>query len=128
MRPPRVSRASSPSPSPFTFTLTDTGDGTLSAVSSERPGAQFTFTNTYSVKPSESTLTGEGGFAITKTLDGRDLREGEFEFALVSQGEGEPTVVTAKNDASGKVAFPAISFNAPGEYHYRLAEVDGGLP
>lgn len=111
----------------FTVTVTDNGDGTLSAVSSEKPGAQFTFTNTYSVKPSESTLTGEGCFTITKKLDGRDLREGEFEFALVSQGEGEPTVVTAKNDASGKVVFPAISFNAPGEYNYRLAEVDGGL-
>lgn len=111
----------------FTVTVTDNGDGTLSAVSSEKPGAQFTFTNTYSVKPFDSTLTGEGGFAITKTLDGRDLREGEFEFALVSQGEGEQTVVAAKNDANGKVAFPAISFNAPGEYRYRLAEVDGGL-
>lgn len=111
----------------FTVTVTDNGDGTLSAVSSEKPGAQFTFTNTYSVKPSESTLTSEGGFTITKKLDGRDLREGEFEFALVSQGEGEQTVVTAKNDANGKVVFPAISFNAPGEYHYRLAEVDGGL-
>lgn len=111
----------------FTVTVTDNGDGTLSAVSSEKPGAQFTFTNTYSVKPFDSTLTGKGGFAITKTLDGRDLREGEFEFALASQGEGEQTVVTAKNDANGKVAFPAISFNAPGEYRYRLAEVDGGL-
>lgn len=111
----------------FTVTVTDNGDGTLSAVSSEKPGAQFTFTNTYSVKPFDSTLTGKGGFAITKTLDGRDLREGEFEFALASQAEGEQTVVTAKNDSSGKVAFPAISFNAPGEYRYRLAEVDGGL-
>lgn len=111
----------------FTVTVTDNGDGTLSAVSSEKPGAQFTFTNTYSVKPFDSTLTGKGGFAITKTLDGRDLREGEFEFALVSQGEGEQTVVTAKNDANGKVVFPAISFNEPGEYRYRLAEVDGGL-
>lgn len=111
----------------FTVTVTDNGDGTLSAVSSEKPGAQFTFTNTYSVKPFDSTLTGKDGFAITKTLAGRDLREGEFEFALVSQGEGEPTVLTAKNDANGKVSFPAISFNAPGEYRYRLAEVDGGL-
>lgn len=111
----------------FTVTVTDNGDGTLSAVSSEKPGAQFTFTNTYSVKPFDGTLTGEGGFAITKKLDGRDLREGEFEFALASQAEGEQTVVTAKNDASGKVAFPAINFNAPGEYRYRLAEVDGGL-
>lgn len=111
----------------FTVAVTDNGDGTLSAVSSEKPGAQFTFTNTYSVKPFDSTLTGKDGFAITKKLDGRDLREGEFEFALVSQGEGEPTVLTAKNDANGKVSFPAINFNAPGEYRYRLAEVDGGL-
>lgn len=108
--------------------VTDNGDGTLTVdKQAESNKTDFTFTNTYSVKPFDSTPTGKGGFAITKTLAGRDLREGEFEFALVSQGEGEPTVVTAKNDASGKVAFPAISFNAPGEYHYRLAEVDGGL-
>lgn len=108
--------------------VTDNGDGTLTVdKQAESNKTDFTFTNTYSVKPFDSTPTGKGGFAITKTLDGRDLREGEFEFALVSQGEGEPTVVTAKNDASGKVAFPAISFNAPGEYNYRLAEVDGGL-
>lgn len=112
----------------ITVTVTDKGDGTLTVdKQAESNKTDFTFTNTYSVKPFDSTPTGKGGFAITKTLDGRDLREGEFEFALVSQGEGEPTVVTAKNDASGKVAFPAISFNAPGEYNYRLAEVDGGL-
>lgn len=108
--------------------VTDNGDGTLAVdKQAESNKTDFTFTNTYSVKPFDSTPTGKGGFAITKTLDGRDLREGEFEFALVSQGEGEPTVVAAKNDASGKVAFPAISFNAPGEHNYRLAEVDGGL-
>lgn len=112
----------------ITVKVTDNGDGTLTVDKrAESNKTDFTFTNTYSVKPFDSTLTGEGGFAITKTLDGRDLREGEFEFALVSQGEGEPTVLTAKNDANGKVSFPAISFNAPGEYHYRLAEVDGGL-
>ncbi|MBS6415974.1 MAG: hypothetical protein KH370_02465, partial [Collinsella intestinalis] len=108
--------------------VTDNGDGTLTVdKQAESNKTDFTFTNTYSVKPFDSTLTGKGGFAITKTLDGRDLREGEFEFALVSQGEGEQTVVTAKNDANGKVVFPAISFNEPGEYRYRLAEVDGGL-
>lgn len=112
----------------ITVKVTDNGDGTLTVDKrAESNKTDFTFTNTYSVKPFDSTLTGEGGFAITKTLDGRDLREGEFEFALVSQGEGEPTVLTAKNDANGKVSFPAISFNAPGEYRYRLAEVDGGL-
>ena len=112
----------------ITVTVTDNGDGTLSVEKqAESAATDFTFTNTYSVDAVDSTLTGEGGFTITKTLSGRDLREGEFEFALASQAEGEQTVVTAKNDAGGKVAFPAISFNAPGEYHYRLAEVDGGL-
>ena len=112
----------------ITVKVTDNGDGTLSVdKQAESAATDFTFTNTYSVKPSESTLTGEGGFTITKTLDGRELREGEFEFALASQAEDEQTVVTAKNDANGKVAFPAISFNAPGVYRYRLAEVDGGL-
>lgn len=112
----------------ITVTVTDNGDGTLTVdKQAESNKTDFTFTNTYSVKPFDSTLTGEGGFSIIKMLDGRDLREGEFEFALVSQGEGEPTVLTAKNDANGKVSFPAISFNAPGEYRYRLAEVDGGL-
>ena len=112
----------------ITVTVTDNGDGTLTVdKQAESNKTDFTFTNTYSVKPFDSTLTGKDGFAITKKLDGRDLREGEFEFALVLQGEGEQTVVTAKNDANGKVSFPAISFNAPGEYRYRLAEVDGGL-
>lgn len=112
----------------ITVTVTDNGDGTLTVdKQAESNKTDFTFTNTYSVKPFDSTLTGKDGFAITKKLDGRDLREGEFEFALVSQGEGEPTVLTAKNDANGKVSFPAISFNAPGEYRYRLVEVDGGL-
>lgn len=112
----------------ITVKVTDNGDGTLSVdKQTESDKTDFTFTNTYSVKPADSTLTGDDGFAITKKLDGRDLREGEFEFALASQGEDEQTVVTAKNDANGKVAFPAISFNAPGEYRYRLAEVDGGL-
>lgn len=112
----------------ITVKVTDNGDGTLDVDKQvESTETDFTFTNTYSVKPFDSTLTGKGGFAITKTLDGRDLREGEFEFALVSQAEGTPEGVTAKNDVNGKVAFPAISFNAPGEYRYRLVEVDGGL-
>lgn len=112
----------------ITVKVTDNGDGTLDVEKQvDSTETDFTFTNTYSVKPADSAPTGEGGFAITKKLDGRDLREGEFEFVLVSQAEGTPEGVTAKNDANGKVAFPAISFNAPGEYHYRLAEVDGGL-
>lgn len=112
----------------ITVAVTDTGDGTLSVDKrAESDATDFTFTNTYSVDPVDSTPTGKGGFTITKTLEGRDLREGEFEFALVSQAEGIPAVVTAANDASGSVAFPAISFTEPGTYEYSLAEVPGDL-
>lgn len=112
----------------ITVTVTDNGDGTLSVDKrAESDATDFTFTNTYSVDPVDSTPTGKGGFTITKTLEGRDLREGEFEFALVSQAEGMPAVVTAANDASGSVAFPAISFTEPGTYEYGLVEVPGDL-
>lgn len=112
----------------ITVTVTDNGDGTLSVRKrAESDATDFTFTNTYGVDPVDSTLTGTGGFTITKTLDGRDLREGEFEFALVSQAEGMPAVITATNDATGSVAFPAISFTEPGTYEYSLAEVPGDL-
>lgn len=112
----------------ITVTVTDNGDGTLSVRKrAESDATDFTFTNTYGVDPVDSTLTGTGGFTITKTLDGRDLREGEFEFALVSQAEGMPAVITATNDATGSVTFPAISFTEPGTYEYSLAEVPGDL-
>lgn len=77
--------------------------------------------------PQDSSLTGDGGFSITKTLNGRAMNEGEFEFALVSQAEGMPEVLTATNDANGNVAFPTVTFTQPGAYKYTLAEVDGDL-
>ncbi len=92
--------------------VTDTGDGTLTVdTQAESNKTDVTVTNTYSVTPFDSTLTGQGGVAITKTLDGRDLREGEVEVALVSQGEGAPTGVTAKNDARGKVGYAPVAFD-----------------
>ena len=112
----------------ITVTVTDNGDGTLSAVKKgESATTDFTFTNVYAVKPQESSPTGEDGFSITKRLDGRALREGEFEFMLVSQDEDMPEVVTALNDAEGNVEFPALTFSQPGVYTYALAEVDGEL-
>ena len=106
-------------------TVKDNGDGTLSAIKSTvGDTADFTFVNVYRVEPTESSLTGEGGFDITKTLTGRDMRAGEFEFSLeVADG----TVVTASNDASGKVVFPVMRFTEPGTYKYALAEIDGEL-
>lgn len=112
----------------ITVTVADNGDGSLSASKSTAGDpTDFTFVNTYKVTPQESSLTGDGNFSVTKTLDGRPMNEGEFEFALASQAEGMPEVLTATNDADGNVAFPAIAFSQPGIYKFTLAEVDGDL-
>ena len=112
----------------FTVTVTDNGNGTLTAECSETPGAQFTFTNTYSVTPEESTPTGdgvEGGVTITKTIDGRDLKEGEFTFQMADV-EGN-VVSEGTNDAAGNVELGGITFEKPGTYSYTIREVNNGL-
>lgn len=59
-------------------TVTDNGDGTISAIASKiEGGANFSFTNTYSVVPTSPSSVSDA-IAITKTLGGRNLREGEF--------------------------------------------------
>lgn len=109
----------------FTVTVTDNGDGTLSVASNPAQGALFTFTNTYSVEPEESSPTGEGGIAITKNLAGRNLNEGEFTFELVDQSGA--TVATGKNDASGNVELGTVKFTKPGRFTYTIREAKGSL-
>lgn len=104
------------------FKVTDHGDGKLSV---ERLGAAsnpaFTFTNTYSVQPTDSSVTDQ--VKVTKQLTGRDMKAGEFEFQLL---EGGNVVATGTNDASGKVALSPITYTKPGTYNYTLCEVGGG--
>lgn len=107
----------------FTLTVTDDGQGHVNVVSDHQDAAQFEFTNTYSTTPKESSLTGEGGFTLTKTLDGRDLVDGEFEFDLVDVASGQ-VVAKGKNDESGNVKMGAVTFKKPGTHQYRLVEVD----
>lgn len=116
----------------FTVTVTDNGDGTISVATDQATDFEFGFTNTYSVTPADSSLTGEGGIAITKQLTGRNLNEGEFAFqmsGLASPDEVDPgaNVLTGTNDANGNVSFDAITFTEPGTYSYGVAEVDNGL-
>lgn len=114
-----------------TVMVTDLGGGQLKAeVTSDKTdeGTDFTFTNVYDVKPNTSSLTGDGGFTITKKLDattGRKLAENEFTFQLKS---GDTVVATATNDADGTVSFDGITFTKPGTYHYVLSEVNDGKP
>lgn len=113
-------------------TVTDLGGGDLKAeVTSVKTaeGADFKFTNVYDVEPEDSSLTGDGGFTITKdftsTNTDRGLSEGEFEFQLKS---GDDVVATAKNEADGTVSFDNITFTKPGTYSYVLSEVNSGEP
>lgn len=118
-------------------TVTDNGDGTVSAAVTADTDADenmdFTFDNTYSVTPEESTPTGEGALTFTKVWDrqggSRELAAGDFTFQLVSKADPE-TVYTATNDADGNVAFEAITFDRAGDYTYTLSEVvpEGATP
>ena len=104
------------------FEVTDHGDGklTVQRVGGD-PAAAFTFTNTYSVQPVDSSVTDQ--VTVTKNLTGRDMKAGEFEFQLL---EGTNVVATGTNDASGKVALSLITYTKPGTYNYTLCEVGGG--
>ena len=106
----------------FKLTVTDDGQDHM-RVESDHQEAQFEFTNTYSTTPNESSLTGEGGFTLTKTLDGRDLVDGEFEFDLVDVASGK-VVAKGENDESGNVKMGAVTFEEPGTHRYRLVEVN----
>ena len=74
--------------------------------------------------------TPEGSFKVeaTKKLEGRKLKEGEFEFELVEveadDSDGD-VVATAKNDADGKISFGKVELKGAGERSYRIREVKG---
>lgn len=106
----------------FTVTLHDDGKGNLSVVGGQTDEPLFSFTNTYAAGSVDSSVT--DAIRVSKSLTGRALAEGEFEFALVDATSGV-SVATAKNAADGSVAFPAISYEKPGEHTYRLYEVKG---
>lgn len=113
----------------FTVTLTDDGQGNITAVSSETPGAQFIFTNSYNLTPQESSPTGEGGITITKNLEGRGLNEGEFSFVMqgVAGTASEDMRSSGVNAADGTVSMSSVTFNAPGTYQFVIYEVDNNL-
>lgn len=104
------------------FKVTDDGAGKLTV---ERQGdaasPAFSFANTYTVKPANSSVTDQ--VTVTKTLTGRDMAAGEFAFELL---EGEDVVATGVNDADGSVTLSAVKYTQPGTHRYTLHEVGGG--
>lgn len=99
------------------YTVTDDRAGHLSVVRNGDDGAAFTFTNTYSVTPADSSVTDQ--VKTVKRLTGRDLAAGEFTFELLEDGV---TVASGTNDANGTVTLSPIHYEAPGTHTYTLRE------
>ncbi len=99
------------------YTVTDDGAGHLSVVHEGDDGAAFTFTNTYSVTPTDSVVTDQ--VKTVKRLTGRDLAVGEFTFELLEDGV---VVASGANDVNGNVTLSPIRYEAPGTHTYTLRE------
>lgn len=113
----------------ITVHVKDNGDGTLTvSKESAASGTDFTFTNTYGVRPTDPTsptdTSVKGGVPLTKTLSGRDLKAGEFTFELIEAASGK-VVGSAANTADGSVSLPGVVFEAPGSYAYLVRELAG---
>lgn len=99
------------------YTVSDDGAGHLSVKREGDDGAAFTFTNTYGVAPTDSSVTDQ--VKTVKRLTGRDLAAGEFTFELLEDGV---VVASGANDASGTVTLSPIRYEAPGTHTYTLRE------
>ena len=105
------------------YTVTDDGTGHLSVKREGDDGAAFTFTNTYSVAPTDSSVTDQ--VKTVKRLTGRDLAAGEFTFDLL---EDDVVVASGANDANGTVTLSPIRYEAPGTHTYTLREACPNAP
>lgn len=105
-------------------TVTDNLDGTIRAAADVQ---ELCFVNTYD--PQDAATYFEG----TKTLEGRDLREGEFIFQLYQADANFETAqdalptFTAVNQADGNFAFGPVIYDQVGTYYYLIRE-DASAP
>lgn len=107
-----------------TVTVTDNGQGGMDHEVSIRQvggnGNVLVFNNAYTAEPVSIAIEG------IKVLDGRHIKDDEFSFVLKDAAGNEIQTVT--NEASsGAFAFDAITYDAIGEYHYTVTEVEGDL-
>jgi len=102
-----------------TVTVTDDSRGALHAsVSYAKDGVGATgivFRNAYAPAAYDITLDGD------KTLSGRDISAGEFEFTLTGGLTGN-VLETVKNEADGSFSFTAITVQRANTYHFKVTE------
>lgn len=111
-----------------TVTVEDNNEGQL--VAKVAAPDDVTFKNAY--KPADTTIEKLATTKVVKaTQDGvtaPQLKGGDFSFTISSANNGPlPEPTTATNDAAGNIAFGAIKFSKPGEYHYTITE-SGSMP
>ena len=126
----------------ITVTVTDDGSGKLT-VAQTSVARSKTFTNEY--RATSAVLKGDTALGGTKTLVGRDMKDGEtFSFALSSAGEdtenaiddgaiviagydestaqATATMTGAKNGETKAFAFDEVTFNKIGTYKFSIKE------
>ena len=96
--------------------VTDNGKGQLEAKATYAKEAAFS--NTYKAAAASVVVK------ASKTLAGANLAADQFTFELVDQNG--KVVGTAKNKADGTVEFPAVSFDAAGDYKFKIREKNEG--
>ena len=99
----------------------DNGDGTLGVEHKLKGADEAKFTNSYEPGSKSSSVTDQ--ITAIKSLDGRDLKAGEFRFELV---EGNNVVATGTNNADGKIVMDSVTYTAAGEHTYMLRETKAG--
>ena len=100
----------------MTVAVTDNGQGQL--VANATYSSEEGFTNTY--KAAATSLV----VKASKKLAGATLAADQFTFELVDK-DGK-VVGTAKNKADGSVEFPALNYDAAGNYTYTIREKNEG--
>lgn len=106
-----------------TVEIIDNYDGTTKAsVDISLDGAEYTdtvkFTNRYTPE------SGKLWLDAVKTLTGRELNEGEFQFQLLD--ENRQVLQTKSNAEDGTVVFDEITVDAAKDYVFYIVEVDDG--
>nr|WP_051764117.1 Cna B-type domain-containing protein [Streptococcus gallolyticus] len=99
-----------------TVSVVDDGTGNLTATVTYSDDTEFN--NKYEANEASATLE------VTKSLSGRELTAGEFEFTLKDSDDN--VVETVTNDANGTVTFAPITYNVAGTYAYTITETNGG--
>lgn len=108
----------------LTVAVTDNGQGQLEAKASYAKPAEFS--NSY--KAGAASLVVDAKTVIKKGPKEEDVPVKKDQFTLELVDKDGKVLHALKNDENGKVVFPALTFDAAGQYTYTLRQVKGSEP